>query len=91
MDDWIKELLGIKEPEDEDIEEEKPVHREGDHVVRCKHCGGLEWWGRMMWLNGQCSCRKCYKAQYERENGKPYPWDDLDGDPVPEEREASNA
>lgn len=54
-------------------------------LIVCKHCGRDEWWGRMIWLSGKCMCRKCYKAEYERTHGKPYVWDDLDGDPLPGE------
>ena len=53
-------------------------------LIVCKHCGRPEWWGRMIWLSGRCMCRKCYKEDYERTHGKPYTWDDLDGDEVPE-------
>lgn len=50
-----------------------------ERIVICKHCNKPEYWGEMRWLSGQCSCRRCYKAQWERENKKPYTWDDLDG------------
>lgn len=57
-------------------------------VVVCKYCGRREWWGRMMWLSGKNCCRICYKEAYEQETGNPYRWDDLDGDPVPQEGES---
>ena len=57
-------------------------------IVVCKYCGGDEWWGRMIWLSGRCVCRKCYKAEYEKTHGKPYVWDDLDGDPLPGQGES---
>lgn len=58
-------------------------------VVICKHCGKPEYWGEMRWLNGRCSCRSCYKAQWEYENDMLYIWDDLDGEcPTMEEYEA---
>lgn len=47
-------------------------------VVTCKHCGRKEIYGRMMWLNGRCECRACYKAHYEEVNKKLYIWNDLD-------------
>nr|DAY45015.1 MAG TPA: hypothetical protein [Caudoviricetes sp.] len=33
----------------------------------------------MRWLNGRCSCRNCYKSQWQGENHKLYSWNDLDG------------
>lgn len=51
-------------------------------IVICKYCNKPEFYGRMMWLSGKCCCRACYKADYEKETGKPYKWSDLDG-PVP--------
>lgn len=48
-------------------------------IIVCKQCNKLEYYGKMRWLNGVCSCRKCYKALYERTNKQKYIWDDLDG------------
>lgn len=57
-------------------------------IVICKHCGKPEYWGEMRWLNGRCSCRNCYTAQWEDVNHKLYTWDDLDGErPTMEEYE----
>ena len=50
-----------------------------DHIVICKHCGKLEYYGQMRWLKGQCSCRQCYKARCEDVHGMIYEWKDLDG------------
>lgn len=47
-------------------------------VVTCKYCGRKEIYGRMVWLNGRCECRACYKAHYEELYKKPYQWTDLD-------------
>ena len=51
-----------------------------DRIVLCKHCGKPEYFGEMRWLSGICSCRNCYKGQYERERHEVYKWDDLDGE-----------
>lgn len=52
----------------------------GSHeIVLCRHCGKPEYWGEFRWLSGICSCRNCYKSQWEREEREPYRWDDLDG------------
>lgn len=48
-------------------------------IIICKHCGKPEYYGEMRWLNGRCSCRDCYKSQWQDENHKFYSWDDLDG------------
>lgn len=48
-------------------------------IVICKHCEMPEYYGEMRWLLGICSCRNCYKGQYERERHEIYKWDDLDG------------
>jgi len=56
-----------------------------DEVVVCKYCGRKEFWGRMMWLSGKNLCRRCYKADYTKETGKPYVWDDLDGPEPPQD------
>lgn len=50
-----------------------------DKIIICKHCGKPEYYGEMRWLNGRCSCRNCYKSQWQDENHKLYSWDDLDG------------
>lgn len=50
-----------------------------DKIVICKHCGKPEYYGEMRWLNGRCSCRNCYKSQWQDENHKLYSWNDLDG------------
>ena len=50
-----------------------------DRIVLCKHCNRPEYWGEMRWLNGKCSCRTCYKADYETMRKELYQWDDLDG------------
>ena len=49
-------------------------------VVTCKSCNQPEYYGDMRWKNGRCMCRSCYKADWEYENKKLYPWDDLDGE-----------
>lgn len=56
------------------------------HIVKCKHCGQLEFYGEMRWLNGRCECRDCYRHHYEEVNHKRYEWNDLDG-PRPTEAE----
>ena len=48
-------------------------------IVICKHCGSPEYYGEMRWLNGKCSCRACYRRDYEDRTGKHYAWDDLNG------------
>lgn len=48
-------------------------------IVICRHCGNPEYYGEMHWSSGICSCRDCYKGQYERETKKVYEWNDLDG------------
>lgn len=48
-------------------------------IVICKYCGKPEYYGEMRWLSGKCTCRDCYKADYEDKTGKLYKWDDLDG------------
>lgn len=50
-----------------------------EQIVICKYCNKPEYWGKMRWLSGRCTCRNCYRADYEHETGKPYTWDDLDG------------
>ena len=50
-----------------------------DEIIICKHCGKPEYYGEMRWLSGRCSCRNCYKSQWQDENHKLYSWDDLDG------------
>lgn len=54
---------------------------EMDEVVICKHCDRPELYGRMMWLNGRCECRKCYKPHWEEINHSTYIWSDLDVTP----------
>lgn len=57
-------------------------------IVICKHCGKPEYYGEMRCLNGRCSCRSCYKAQWQGENRNLYTWNDLDGErPTMEEYE----
>ena len=48
-------------------------------IVICKSCRQPEYWGDMRWLSGRCMCRDCYKADYERQAGTVYKWDDLEG------------
>jgi len=48
-------------------------------IVKCKYCGRYEYYGEMRWLSGHCTCRDCYKADYETNNNKLYTWNDLDG------------
>ena len=50
-----------------------------EEIVICRHCGKPEYFGEFRWLSGICSCRSCYKAQWEREEKELYRWDDLDG------------
>ena len=52
---------------------------EMNRIVICKHCGKPEYYGDMRWLNGVCSCRSCYKSQWEDMNHELYKWKDLDG------------
>lgn len=52
---------------------------EMNRIVICNHCGEPEYFGEMRWLSGICSCRNCYKGQYERERREIYRWTDLDG------------
>lgn len=55
----------------------------------CKYCSGLEYYGNMMWLNGKCCCRKCYKTDFEKQTKMKYSWSDLDGHvPTQEEYDA---
>ena len=28
-----------------------------DEIIICRHCGKPEYYGKMRWLNGVCSCR----------------------------------
>lgn len=49
-----------------------------NRIVVCRHCGRKELYGRMMWLNGRCECRACYKSHYEEVNHELYRWNDLD-------------
>lgn len=48
-------------------------------IVICRHCGKPEYYGEMRWRSGICSCRDCYKAQFEREEHMLYKWNDLNG------------
>ena len=48
-------------------------------IVICKQCGRPEYWGEMRWLSGKCTCRNCYRANWQDENKALYEWDDLDG------------
>lgn len=57
-----------------------------DEIVICKHCNRLEYYGKMMWKYGNCTCRDCYKERYLKDTGELYPWKDLDGD-RPSEKE----
>lgn len=50
-----------------------------NEIVICKYCGKPEYWGDMRWKAGKCTCRSCYKVDWEYENRKLYTWDDLDG------------
>lgn len=52
---------------------------EMNKIVICKECGKPEYWGKMRWLSGRCTCRNCYRANWEHESKKPYTWNDLDG------------
>lgn len=56
---------------------------EMERIILCKYCGKPEYYGEMRWLSGRCSCRRCYKAQWEDENHKLYAWNDLDEVPYP--------
>lgn len=49
-------------------------------IVICKHCGKPEYYGEMRWLNGICSCRSCYKQQWQDVNHEEYIWSDLAGE-----------
>ena len=60
-----------------------------DEIIICRHCGKPEDYGKMRWLNGVCSCRSCYKSQWEDTNHEVYIWRDLDGKrPTMEEYES---
>ena len=50
-----------------------------NRIVICKYCGRPEYYGEMRWLSGKCSCRACYRADYEDRTGNLYTWDDLNG------------
>lgn len=57
-------------------------HIDEKKVIICKHCGRLEYEGQMKWNADKCSCRSCYKEDYEKLHFRPYPFNDLDG-PTP--------
>lgn len=48
-------------------------------IVLCRYCGRPEYYGDTRWLSARCVCRACYREDYEKETGKLYTWDDLDG------------
>ncbi|MDD3251793.1 MAG: hypothetical protein PHV18_04440 [Lachnospiraceae bacterium] len=48
-------------------------------IVICKNCNKPEYWGEMRWLSSHCTCRNCYRANWEHETKKLYTWGDLDG------------
>ena len=48
-------------------------------IVICKYCGNPEYYGKMRWLSGKCTCRDCYRKDYEENSGLDYAWNDLDG------------
>lgn len=50
-----------------------------NRIVICKYCNKPEYYGEMRWLSGRCSCRNCYKAQWQDEHQMLYEWGDLDG------------
>ena len=50
-----------------------------DKIVICKQCGQPEYYEKMRWLSGKCSCRNCYRANWQDENKALYTWNDLDG------------
>lgn len=52
-------------------------------VVRCNYCHSPEFYGELRWLDGREMCRDCYRHEYEETEGKPYEWDDLDGERPP--------
>lgn len=52
---------------------------EKDRIVICKSCHRPEYWGQMRWLNGKCTCRDCYRSEWESMRGEQYRWNDLDG------------
>lgn len=56
-----------------------------NRIVLCKRCKKPEYWGKMRWLSGSCLCRDCYRSARERDTGKTYTWDDLDGQRPTEE------
>ena len=37
-----------------------------DNLVKCKHCGKLEEWDKMIWLNGSRWCPQCYIKERHR-------------------------
>ena len=47
-----------------------------DKIVICKQCGRPEYWGEMRWLSGKCTCRNCYRANWQDENKALYEWDE---------------
>ncbi len=48
-------------------------------IVVCKYCGRHEYYGEMRWFSGKCSCRACYRSDFENRTGRHYEWNDLDG------------
>ena len=58
-----------------------------EEIMKCKYCGGYDYWGEFRWKNGRQMCRRCYSHDWEdRNGGKLYPWTDLDG-PFPAKAE----
>lgn len=58
---------------------EAVMRDEMNRIQICKYCGKPEYYGKFIWLNGKMLCRDCYKKEYHRTQGKPYEWNDLDG------------
>jgi len=36
---------------------------EDDILSKCPMCGRDVLWGNMIWLNGQCTCPRCYEIK----------------------------
>lgn len=37
-------------------------------ALDAKQCNRPEYWGEMRWLSGKCTCRNCYRANWQDEN-----------------------
>ncbi len=46
------------------------IENEMLQIVRCKHCGCLEYYGMIHSKNGTTMCRKCIYVMWENESNK---------------------